>query len=32
VSREGFLQALSRFRVSPFQQTPDELAEELNRE
>jgi len=32
VSREGFLQALSRFRVSPFQQTPEELAEELNRE
>ena len=32
VSRHGFLQALNRFRVSPFQETPDEMREELNRE
>ncbi|MBM4327419.1 MAG: UPF0175 family protein [Deltaproteobacteria bacterium] len=32
VSRESFLEALSRLRVSPFQQTPDELSEELTRE
>lgn len=32
VSRERFVEALSRFRVSPFQETPEELAEELNRE
>jgi len=32
VSRESFLEALSRFRVSPFQEEPDELAEELSRE
>jgi len=31
VSRERFIQALSRFRVSPFQETPEELAEEMNR-
>jgi predicted HTH domain antitoxin len=32
VSRELFLQALSRFHVSPFQETPEELSEELSRE
>jgi len=32
ISRERFLEALSRFHVSPFQETPDELSEELNRE
>ena len=31
VSRERFLEALSRFHVSPFQETPDELSEELSR-
>ncbi|MCA1959996.1 MAG: UPF0175 family protein [Desulfomonile sp.] len=31
VSRERFLQALSRFHVSPFQETPEELAEDVNR-
>jgi predicted HTH domain antitoxin len=31
VSRERFLDALSRFRVSPFQETPEELCEELDR-
>ena len=30
VSRERFLEALSRFHVSPFQETPDELYEELS--
>jgi predicted HTH domain antitoxin len=30
VSREGFLEALSRFRVSPFQETAEELSEELS--
>lgn len=29
ISRQAFLQALSRFEVSPFQITPDELEEEL---
>ncbi|MBI5570084.1 MAG: UPF0175 family protein [Desulfomonile tiedjei] len=32
VSRENFLEALSRFHVSPFQETPEELSEELPRE
>lgn len=32
VSRHVFLEALSRFEVSPFQVTPEELAEELARE
>jgi len=32
VSRERFLEALSRFHVSPFQETADELSEELGRE
>lgn len=32
VSRPEFLEALSRFEVSPFQVTPEELAEELARE
>lgn len=32
VSRERFLDALSRFHVSPFQESPKELSEELNRE
>lgn len=31
VSRQAFLEALIRFKVSPFQTTPDELAEELSR-
>jgi predicted HTH domain antitoxin len=31
VSRERFLEALSRFRVSPFQETPEELSEEMGR-
>ena len=29
ISRQAFLDALIRFEVSPFQTTPDELAEEL---
>ncbi|MEC4814051.1 MAG: UPF0175 family protein [Scytonema sp. PMC 1069.18] len=32
VSRQMFLEALSRFNVSPFQVTPEELAQELIRE
>ncbi|MBR8839275.1 MAG: UPF0175 family protein [Stigonema ocellatum SAG 48.90 = DSM 106950] len=32
VSRQKFLEALSRFNVSPFQVTPEELAQELMRE
>ncbi|MUG97369.1 UPF0175 family protein [Scytonema sp. UIC 10036] len=32
VSRQEFLEALSRYNVSPFQVTPEELAEELMRE
>ena len=32
ISRQEFLEALSRFNVSPFQVTPEELAEELARE
>jgi len=32
VSRERFLEALSRFQVSPFQETPEELSEELGRD
>ncbi len=32
VSRERFLEALSRFHVSPFQETPDELSKESDRE
>ena len=32
VSRHEFLEALSRFKVSPFQVSPEELAEELGRE
>ncbi|MBO0350348.1 UPF0175 family protein [Phormidium pseudopriestleyi FRX01] len=32
VSRHEFLEALLRFEVSPFQVTPEELAEELARE
>lgn len=31
ISRQAFLNALIRFEVSPFQTTPDELAEELAR-
>lgn len=31
VTRHQFLDALSRFRVSPFQTTPDELRDELTR-
>lgn len=32
ISRQEFLQALTRFKVSPFQVTSEELAEELARE
>ena len=32
LSRQEFLQNLARFNVSPFQTTPAELAEELERE
>ncbi len=32
VNRYTFLEALARFQVSPFQITPEELLEELNRE
>ncbi|MFB2837905.1 UPF0175 family protein [Floridanema evergladense] len=32
ISRQEFLAALSRFNISPFQVTPEELAEELARE
>jgi predicted HTH domain antitoxin len=31
VSRESFMQALTRLRVSPFQETPEELCEAVNR-
>ena len=31
ISRQGFLQACDRFGVSPFQTTPEELIEEVNR-
>jgi predicted HTH domain antitoxin len=31
ISRQAFLDALIRFEVSPFQTTPDELAEEFER-
>lgn len=31
VSRQEFLDSLARFRVSPFQVTPDELVQEWNR-
>ena len=31
ISRQAFLQALDRFEVSPFQTTPAELTEEVNR-
>lgn len=32
VSRQDFLTALNRFEVSPFQATPEEIEEELNRD
>jgi predicted HTH domain antitoxin len=32
VSRQEFLESLARFNVSPFQVTPEELAEELGRD
>ncbi len=32
VSRERFLEVLSRFHVSPFQETLEELSEELDRD
>lgn len=32
ISRQTFLAALNRFEVSPFQTTPEELEEELNRD
>ena len=31
ISRQGLLQACDRFDVSPFQTTPEELIEEVNR-
>ena len=31
LSRQEFLEALARFNVSPFQVTPEELADELER-
>jgi predicted HTH domain antitoxin len=31
VSRESFMQALTRLQVSPFQETPEELSEAVNR-
>jgi len=31
VSRQGFIDALRRFEVSPFQVTPEELQEEVSR-
>lgn len=31
ISRQAFLQALDRFAVSPFQTTPEELAEDVSR-
>jgi len=32
VSRQEFIDAFARFKVSPFQDTPEQLAEELARE
>jgi predicted HTH domain antitoxin len=32
ISRQAFLEALARFQVSPFQVTPEELLQEVNRE
>jgi len=32
ISRQEFLHSLARFNVSPFQVTPEELAEEVTRE
>ncbi len=32
VSRQDFIDALSRFKVSPFQETPDQLSKELSRD
>lgn len=32
ISRQQFLDALARYDVSPFQVTPSELAQELNRD
>jgi predicted HTH domain antitoxin len=32
VSRAEFISSLSRFRVSPFQETPEELEEEFKRD
>lgn len=32
VSKEEFISSLSRFKVSPFQETPDELEKEFERE
>ena len=32
ISRQAFIEALARFQVSPFQVTPEELLQELNRE
>lgn len=32
ISRQAFIQALDQFEVSPFQTTPEELIEEVNRD
>ena len=32
VSRQSFIDSLARFKVSPFQDTPEQLAEELARD
>ncbi|OKH17580.1 UPF0175 family protein [[Limnothrix rosea] IAM M-220] len=32
ISRQAFMQALNEFEVSPFQITPEELIEEINRD
>jgi predicted HTH domain antitoxin len=32
VSRQAFIDAMSRFNVSPFQDTPEQLTEELSRD
>jgi predicted HTH domain antitoxin len=32
ISRQAFIESLARFKVSPFQDTPEQLAEELARD
>ena len=32
ISRQAFIEALARFQVSPFQMTPEDLLQEVNRE